>query len=373
MSGTQSPILFAPDAYDVIAAAMNESERGRWFLEEHARRSRGPDTVTLLDAIGRIESAITAQRGPEDVGHLRGSLLDMANAISRTKAEIAAISAPEQDQSRLGSASEALDAIVRTTERATSDILGAAEAVQETAWTLRERGLEAEVCDRLDRHATQIYTACSFQDLTAQRISRIVNTLRYLEDRLSAMITIWDSEDDRIPPGPEAAPRAAAVPVDLSQSDVDRFIDMQGPEPAPEAARAPIVIDEAIDFLPAAEAPEAPEAFEAEPEVAGADPLDAALSLDAEALAFTDGPALIEEPADDLAFEAEEPAAEIALADIAAIEIAADLDAFDLAEAPKPEAPAAPEPRPAKPVRQAELDLGDIDLLSIEEKLALFS
>lgn len=371
MSGTQSPILFAPDAYDVIAAAMNESERGRWFLEEHARRSRGPDTVTLLDAIGRIESAITAQRGPEDVGHLRGSLLDMANAISRTKAEIAAISAPEQDQSRLGSASEALDAIVRTTERATSDILGAAEAVQETAWILRERGLEAEVCDRLDRHATQIYTACSFQDLTAQRISRIVNTLRYLEDRLSAMITIWDSEDDRIPPGPEAAPRAAAVPVDLSQSDVDRFIDMQGSEPVPETARTPIVIDEAIDFLPAAETPEA---FEAEPEAAGADPLDAALSADAEALAFMEEPAPVEDPADDLAFEIEEPAAEIAVADIAAIEIAADLEAFDLTEeAPEPEAPAAPEPRPAKPARQAELDLGDIDLLSIEEKLALFS
>ncbi|GJD59546.1 protein phosphatase CheZ [Methylobacterium dankookense] len=373
MSGTQSPILFAPDAYDVIAAAMTESERGRWFLEEHARRSRGPDTVTLLDAIGRIENAITAQRGPEDVGHLRGSLLDMANAISRTKAEIAAISVPEQDQSRLGVASEALDAIVRTTERATSDILGAAEDVQETAWTLRERGVDADVCDRLDRHATQIYTACSFQDLTAQRISRIVNTLRYLEDRLSAMITIWDSADERIPPGPETAPRAAAVPIDLSQSDVDRFIDMQGDVQAPEAAgaiaRAPILLDETIDFLPAAEMPEAFEAEEATDTAA----LDEAFSVDADELAFA------EEADDDLAFAAEEPAAEAAGIETAETGIVADLD--DLAFAietetetvAEPEEPASAEPRPANPARQTELDLGDIDLLSIEEKLALFS
>ena len=47
------------------------------------------------------------------------------------------------------------------------------------------------MCDELDRRATDIYTACSFQDLTAQRTTRIVNTLRYLEGRIEAMIEIW--------------------------------------------------------------------------------------------------------------------------------------------------------------------------------------
>ncbi len=97
------------------------------------------------------------------------------------KAEIAAINAPEQDQSRLGGASAALDAIVRSTEQATSDILGAAEEVQELAWTLRENGVDNGLCDQLDRHATQIYTACSFQDITGQRISKVVAVLKELE------------------------------------------------------------------------------------------------------------------------------------------------------------------------------------------------
>ncbi|MFD0938427.1 hypothetical protein ACFQ12_25005, partial [Methylobacterium trifolii] len=205
MSGSQSLTTFAPTEYEVIEATMTESARGRWFLAEFSRRNRTADTDMLLGAMARLESAVGAGREPDGIGHLRGDLLDMANAISRTKAEIAALSTPDQDQTRLGLASEALDAIVRATERATSDILGAAEAVQETAWTLREQGIAPSVCDDLDRHATQIYTACSFQDLTAQRTGRIVHTLRYLEERLSAMIGIWGAADDRVPPAPGEA------------------------------------------------------------------------------------------------------------------------------------------------------------------------
>jgi chemotaxis protein CheZ len=37
---------------------------------------------------------------------------------------------------------------------------------------LREQGLEAEICDMLDTKATDVYTACSFQDLTGQRTRR---------------------------------------------------------------------------------------------------------------------------------------------------------------------------------------------------------
>src|SRR3712207_8514445 len=52
-------------------------------------------------------------------------LMEMAKAIARTKDEIAAINPADQEQSRLTEASETLDAIVKTTERATSDILEA--------------------------------------------------------------------------------------------------------------------------------------------------------------------------------------------------------------------------------------------------------
>jgi len=235
MSRSHSLTSIDVSEYDRIETAMSESARGRWFLDEYARRTRGEDTQTVLGAIARLEAVVTHERDGARVGRMRGDLLDMANAIARTKAEIAALGTPDLENSRLGSASVALDAIVRSTERATSDILSAAEDVQEAAWTLRESGSDPTLCDALDQRATEIYTACSFQDLTAQRTARIIHTLRYLEERVAAMMAIWGDTLDTVPPAPGEA--TAAAPIDLSQSDVDRFIDEPSPMAAASAGR----------------------------------------------------------------------------------------------------------------------------------------
>lgn len=218
-----------PEAdYEAIEGAVMETARGRWFLSEYARRNRSADTEMLLGAIGRIETLVQQDRETQEMDRLRFDLMEMAKAIARTKSEIASLRPPGSDSSELNVASEALDAIVRTTERATSDILEAAEHVQEAAWTLREEGGNEPMCDELDRRATDIYTACSFQDLTAQRTSRIVNTLRYLEGRINAMIEIWGSteeadndEDERRQPD---LTESLDVFNGLSQADVDTFI-----------------------------------------------------------------------------------------------------------------------------------------------------
>ena len=248
----------APAEYETIEATIGLSERGRWFLAEYARRNRAAETEMLLGAMRRLEHAVTNDRDQQTVGQLHGNLVEMAAAISQTKAEIAAISARDSEQTRLTQASLALDAIVRETEQATSDILGSAEAIQEAAWTLRERGADAATCDGLDRHATAIYTSCSFQDLTAQRTARIVYTLRYLEDRLASMIAIWGSEAERVPPmrgDPATGAGPDARPSDLCQSDIDRYIAME----VPSVTAAALVahpgsppLHEDIVFLPVA-------------------------------------------------------------------------------------------------------------------------
>ena len=227
--------------YEAIEAAVMETARGRWFLAEFAQRNRTADTKILLEAISRLEQAVTGERAVQNMDRIRFDLMEMAKAIARTKIEIAAIQSPDLEQSRLTAASESLDAIVRTTERATSDILEAAEHVQEAAWTLREKGADHDLCGELDRRATEIYTACSFQDLTAQRTGTIVNTLRYLEGRINAMIDIWGADEQ-----PEAAPERmaeAASPVrheELSQTDVDSvIIDERAVATTVEPAPAP--------------------------------------------------------------------------------------------------------------------------------------
>lgn len=223
-------LTVAEAEYETIEAAVMETARGRWFLAEFARRNRTADTVVLLDAIGRLEQAVVAERNAQDLERLRFDLMEMAKAISLTKSEIAAIRPADHAHSHLIVASEALDAISRTTERATSEILESAEHIQEAAWTLREDGADAALCDELDRRATEIYTACSFQDLTAQRTAKIVQTLRYLEGRINAMIDIWGGAAPAVPetprpahPSPDLA-MAEDRPADLSQNDVDIVI-----------------------------------------------------------------------------------------------------------------------------------------------------
>jgi chemotaxis protein CheZ len=215
--------------YETIMSAVLETARGRWFLGEHMRRNRQADTRLVLKAIEQLESSLRERPSVHGTERMRLGLVDMANAITRTKTEIASIKPAEDREGRIGIATDELDAIVRTTEKATSEILAAVERIQEIAWTLREQGADPAVCDLLDAQAAEAYTACSFQDLTGQRVRRVVKVMRFLESRIDAMIDILRiSEHD----APEAEAESEAPLVHgparpgegLRQSEIDDLI-----------------------------------------------------------------------------------------------------------------------------------------------------
>jgi chemotaxis protein CheZ len=233
--------------YDLIEAAVMETGRGRWFLAEYARRNRHSDTMTLLGAIDRLGAAIRGEPSAQAVDRIRLDLFEMAKAIARTKAEIAAIKPDVEDSGKFGEVTAELDSIVQATETATSDILAAAEQVQETAWILREQGIEPEVCDLINAKATDIYTACAFQDLTGQRTGKVIQVLRYLEGRINAMIDIWGLDGDT---GGEKTAQAEAPPatlagpseLDLDQADIDVMMapaDASAAEQGAQSAAVP--------------------------------------------------------------------------------------------------------------------------------------
>ena len=195
MSSSKAPSPIRTADYEAIEAALLQSTRGRWFLSEFARQNRSADTRMLLEAITKLEATVMQPRKGAQSSHIRRDLMEMAEAISKTRSEIAAMHPKDVDDSKFNTATEELDAIIESTEKATSEILTAAEEVQETAWLMRENGGSEDASDRLDALATDIYTACSFQDLTGQRTSKVVQTLRFLENRVLAMIDIWGLDD----------------------------------------------------------------------------------------------------------------------------------------------------------------------------------
>lgn len=181
--------------YDAILAAVMETPRGRWFIEEFTRRNRTADTEKLLSAIEAIGNvAQTAAAPTQTVDVLRLELQEMSASIQQTRSEIAAIKPTDGGNNRIMSATGELDAIVTATERATSEILAAAERTQEIAEKLKEQGSDEDLCDELEAHATAIFMACSFQDITGQRTTKVVQVLHYLEHRVNSMISIWGVE-----------------------------------------------------------------------------------------------------------------------------------------------------------------------------------
>src|ERR1700756_1719497 len=88
---TIPPAPSAQAAYDVICDTLMRSERGRWFLQEYAKRNRNADTDVLLIAIHRLETTVRADKEEHGRQSLRSDLLEMAKAITRTRAEVAGI------------------------------------------------------------------------------------------------------------------------------------------------------------------------------------------------------------------------------------------------------------------------------------------
>lgn len=208
-----SSLILSPgseeEAYAQIEAAVMETARGRWFLAEFARRNRHAETTSVLSAIEKLQDTIANRPVTASVSlvsappvlsrsdeRLQNEILDMARAISAMQREIQAISASGTTTTTHISSADDLDDVVHTTEQATTAILSAAERVQEFAWTLRENAGNAEDCDLLDQCATEIYTACGFQDLTAQRIVKVVEVLRFIDHRIKNLLVEHDLAED---------------------------------------------------------------------------------------------------------------------------------------------------------------------------------
>jgi chemotaxis regulatin CheY-phosphate phosphatase CheZ len=244
-------------AYDQIEAAVKETSRGRWFLEEFSRRQRNSDTLAVLSAIEALQRSITLRSDTQPARPLvmpaggvdAQDILELARVIAKAQAELRALRLDGEDAQT--SASDELEAVVTTTESATSSILSAAERVQEQAWTMRENAIDIDACDTLDACATEIYTACTFQDLTAQRLRKMVDALHLIDKRLNSMLTTAGLSEQM------HAERAALQPRALVKTGDDIWMS--------EAHQAEI--DDTFEFF-------TPAAAAIEPTMVGADLMD---------------------------------------------------------------------------------------------------
>ena len=125
---------------------------------------------------------------------LKSELHLIYQAISRTKQEIATIHKSGLKGKPMSRAADELGAIVSSTETATEAILQAAEDIDQNATnlaaSLKHDRNAAMVSDIQDQTIT-IFEACNFQDLTGQRVTKVVNAFRFVEEHVLQMMEIW--------------------------------------------------------------------------------------------------------------------------------------------------------------------------------------
>lgn len=167
-------------------ANSNSNQALRTRLDE-MKSARG-DQISIDEVGGVVASIMDTLQGDMSSLDLRvyRELDGLVKYINSTKAEIAAVRTEDIRNKHLPDATDQLDAIVRHTEEATGIILDAAEIIDAEAGKLK--------CQAINDQVMLIFEACGFQDITGQRISKIVSALKHIEERIEKITTIFGSQ-----------------------------------------------------------------------------------------------------------------------------------------------------------------------------------
>jgi chemotaxis protein CheZ len=161
---------------------------------------QGPEGDRVEAAVRAVLSTMAGDLTAKE-SVLLAELEGLGRTIARAKAEIAALKVEDIRDAHIPSATDELDAIVDHTAHATNEILDCCETLEQL-----EAELSGEAAVKLQGAVTRIYEACSFQDITGQRIGKVVTALKAIEVRISSIVSTASGM-----PGPAAAPVAAVA------------------------------------------------------------------------------------------------------------------------------------------------------------------
>lgn len=215
-------------------------------LVDHLRRRSDTAPPSLVEVASVTEVLIATMQAyfrSIDTSIYR-EFRELSDYIAKARGEIASLRPSDLQHERLPRAGRELEAIVRSTEEATNKIMAAAEAIM--------AGSPADgpaYADLISARCMEIFEACSFQDITGQRISKVVDTLTYIEERVSRLKNALGAELADAPhaPGETRAGDSALLngpALDgegIAQDEVDKLMGFSAQAPAapPVAPVAP--------------------------------------------------------------------------------------------------------------------------------------
>ena len=163
-----------------------------------------------------VNSVITKMEGSstDALKSLSTELQSLGEAIERIKVELAEARTGDVPDNHVPTATEELDAVVSSTKQATDDIMNACDAISAAA-----AGAPNEA--KITEQTNKIYEACSFQDITGQRIKKVVKVLNEVETKVGRLLHLLGHGDG-------SRKELMAKPIEDTRTDDDKL--MSGPQ-----------------------------------------------------------------------------------------------------------------------------------------------
>lgn len=177
--------------------------------------------ISMADA-GQLLEHISKEMNQMGSKYSKALLVEveqLAELLERTKQEVLQAGTVDKPNYSAADATLHLEAIIQNTEEAGHKIIDSVSAIQEIA-----AGIGGDVEKNIGLHITKIYEACSFQDLTTQRITKVIKILGSVSERINNILKLFGAEtgggskeagDDSLLNGPQLPTQAP------SQSDID--------------------------------------------------------------------------------------------------------------------------------------------------------
>ena len=171
------------------------------------------------------------------MSRLKQELDGLSRYILRVRQEVAAIDRPNDPTDDFESMGDQMIAVVKATEAATDTIMEAMESNGEAVAMLRAKIDDPEqlaLLDKITDNASQVFEACSCQDITGQRVGRVAKSITFVEERVEMLKYLLGEEElaevevasDREEPTDEELLNGPQLNGEgLSQDDIDSLFD----------------------------------------------------------------------------------------------------------------------------------------------------
>ena len=167
-----------------------------------------------------VRQVIESLEGDVSAADLRfySELEGLARYIREAKHDIASIKPKDISTDFIPSATDELDAVVGATEDATNKIMDVCDEISAVA-----ESVPADVKEKLIACTTRIFEACNFQDITGQRITKVVETLKHIDVKVEALVKAMGEEIHR------SGDEETNAPKHLHAADPDKGL-LNGPQ-----------------------------------------------------------------------------------------------------------------------------------------------